>query len=70
MKTENLTKFVLFLGNQPAGANPSKLMYMVSDLKLLSKYFGVPMFQPSSLSEKGIEACFSVTVLMTRLKFL
>ncbi len=69
MKTENLTKF-LFLGSQPAGANPSKLMYMVSDLKLMSEYFGVPMFQPKSLSEKGIPAYFSVMVLMTRLTFL
>ncbi|XP_016378898.1 glutathione S-transferase kappa 1-like isoform X1 [Sinocyclocheilus rhinocerous] len=38
--------------SQPAVVNPSKLMYMVSDLKLASEYFGVPMFQPSKLSEK------------------
>ncbi|XP_016122267.1 glutathione S-transferase kappa 1-like [Sinocyclocheilus grahami] len=36
-------------GNKPPGLNPSKLLYMDSDLTLLSEYFGVPMFRPSSL---------------------
>ncbi|XP_026139678.1 glutathione S-transferase kappa 1 isoform X1 [Carassius auratus] len=52
LKPAYLTGVIYGSGNQPAGANPSKLMYMVSDLKLTSEYFGVPMFRPSSISEK------------------
>uniref|UniRef100_A0A671RG44 Glutathione S-transferase kappa 1 n=1 Tax=Sinocyclocheilus anshuiensis TaxID=1608454 RepID=A0A671RG44_9TELE len=47
-----LTGVIYGSGNQPAVVNPSKLIYMVSDLKLASEYFGVPMFRPSKLSEK------------------
>ncbi|XP_056332249.1 glutathione S-transferase kappa 1-like isoform X2 [Danio aesculapii] len=39
-------------GNQPPGLNTNKLMYMTSDLMLLSQYFGVPMYQTSKLSKK------------------
>nr|XP_021322618.1 glutathione S-transferase kappa 1-like isoform X1 [Danio rerio] len=39
-------------GNQPPVLNPSKLLYMTSDLTLLSQYFGVPMYRPSKLIKK------------------
>uniref|UniRef100_A0A671MI15 DSBA-like thioredoxin domain-containing protein n=1 Tax=Sinocyclocheilus anshuiensis TaxID=1608454 RepID=A0A671MI15_9TELE len=59
-KPAYLTGVIYGSGNQPAGMNPSKLTYIVSDLTLLSEYFGVPMFRPSDLSDKGIQlqACF------------
>ncbi|KAK7147166.1 hypothetical protein R3I94_009876 [Phoxinus phoxinus] len=38
-------------GNQPPAFIPNKMQYMASDLKLLSEYFGVPMFKPSKLYE-------------------
>nr|BAS29960.1 glutathione S-transferase kappa [Cyprinus carpio] len=56
-------------GNQPAGMNPSKLTYIVSDLTLLSEYFGVPMFRPSDLSEKDtLSAMRFVTALAEKEK--
>ncbi|XP_067305709.1 glutathione S-transferase kappa 1-like [Pseudorasbora parva] len=33
-------------GNRPPGVIPNKLLYMISDLTLLSQYFEVPMLQP------------------------
>lgn len=51
-------KFIFSLGNRAPGLIPNKIMYMVSDLTLLSEYFGVPMFQPSNIYEKGIQATF------------
>lgn len=51
-------KFVCFLGNRAPVLIPNKLLYMASDLKLLSEYFGVPMFQPPNIYEKGIQATF------------
>ncbi|XP_067250614.1 glutathione S-transferase kappa 1 isoform X1 [Chanodichthys erythropterus] len=39
-------------GNRAPVLIPNKLLYMASDLKLLSEYFGVPMFQPSNIYEK------------------
>lgn len=58
MKTETLIKFVLSLGNRPLGLNPSKPLYMVSDLKLLSEYlcfhlqaFLRKLFKPQFLSD-------------------
>uniref|UniRef100_A0A9J7XSU7 Glutathione S-transferase kappa 1 n=1 Tax=Cyprinus carpio carpio TaxID=630221 RepID=A0A9J7XSU7_CYPCA len=56
-------------GNQPAVMNPSKLTYIVSDLTLLSEYFGVPMFRPSDLSEKDtLSAMRFVTALAEKEK--
>ncbi|XP_058603839.1 glutathione S-transferase kappa 1-like [Onychostoma macrolepis] len=65
-KPAYLTGVIYSSGNLPAGANSSKLTYMVSDLKLLSQYFGVPMFQPASLSEKGLNAMRFVTAVAER----
>ncbi|XP_051722027.1 glutathione S-transferase kappa 1-like isoform X2 [Ctenopharyngodon idella] len=39
-------------GNRAPVLIPNKLLYMASDLKLLSEYFGVPMFQPPNIYEK------------------
>ncbi|XP_077072551.1 glutathione S-transferase kappa 1-like [Siphateles boraxobius] len=60
-------------GNQPPGFIPNKMQYMASDLKLLSEYFGVPIFKPPNLYGKGIQStshsllpvhvCFSWTAV-------
>ncbi|RXN31675.1 glutathione S-transferase kappa 1-like protein [Labeo rohita] len=55
--------------NQPPGLNPCKFLYMVSDLTLLSKYFGVPMYRPSVLPEKdSLNAMRFVTAVAEREK--
>uniref|UniRef100_A0A673H8L6 Glutathione S-transferase kappa n=1 Tax=Sinocyclocheilus rhinocerous TaxID=307959 RepID=A0A673H8L6_9TELE len=59
---------VLNFGNKPPGLNPSKLIYMDSDLTLLSEYFGVPMFRPSSLSKDSLNAMRFVTAVAEREK--
>lgn len=51
-------KLSFSLGNRAPVLIPNKLTYMISDLKLLSEYFGVPMFQPPNIHEKGIQAMF------------
>ncbi|KAL1259686.1 hypothetical protein QQF64_010263 [Cirrhinus molitorella] len=56
-------------GNHPPALNPKKLLYMVSDLTLLSEYFGVPIFQPSYRPEKGsLNAMRFVTAVSEREK--
>lgn len=51
LKPAHLAGVMYGSGNQHPGLNPSKLLYMTSDLTLLSQYFGVPMHRPENLSK-------------------
>ncbi|NP_001002560.1 glutathione S-transferase kappa 1 isoform X4 [Danio rerio] len=42
-------------GNRPPGMIPNKFLYMTSDLKHVSEYFGVPVRQPSNVFETMFE---------------
>uniref|UniRef100_A0A671MIA3 DSBA-like thioredoxin domain-containing protein n=1 Tax=Sinocyclocheilus anshuiensis TaxID=1608454 RepID=A0A671MIA3_9TELE len=50
-----IIKFLLFLGNRPPGMVPNKFNYMTTDLKRLSKYFGVHLSPPSNVFEAMFE---------------
>ncbi|XP_043108806.1 glutathione S-transferase kappa 1-like [Puntigrus tetrazona] len=66
-KPAYLSGIIYSSGNNPPGMNPSKLLYMVSELTLLSQYFGVPMFRPSNISVKdSLNAMRFVTAVAER----
>uniref|UniRef100_A0A671QQ72 DSBA-like thioredoxin domain-containing protein n=1 Tax=Sinocyclocheilus anshuiensis TaxID=1608454 RepID=A0A671QQ72_9TELE len=55
VKKSYIIKFLLFLGNRPPGMVPNKFNYMTTDLKRLSKYFGVHLSPPSNVFEAMFE---------------